>query len=149
MLVVQNLSVSVGGKSILSDVSLAFEPGKIYFLLGRNGSGKSSLALTIAGHPRYSVTHGQILADGRDVTAETPDVRAYAGIMLALQSVPEVPGVRLGEYLRTIYNAHLVRTNPSAKALSPFVFRRFLNPILADLRIPEIFLDRDLHVGFS
>jgi len=55
MLQVQNLSVKIGDKPILTDVSLSFEEGKTYFLLGKNGSGKSSLAFALAGHPRYEI----------------------------------------------------------------------------------------------
>jgi len=60
MLQVQNLSVKIGDKPILTDVSLSFESGKTYFLLGKNGSGKSSLAYTISGNPKYKVTAGDI-----------------------------------------------------------------------------------------
>lgn len=55
MLSVQNVTVKIGDKQILTDVSLSFQMGKTYFLLGKNGSGKSSLAFALAGHPKYEV----------------------------------------------------------------------------------------------
>lgn len=55
MLSLQHISVSVEEKNIISDLSLEFELGKNYCLLGKNGSGKSSLAMAIMGHPSYEV----------------------------------------------------------------------------------------------
>lgn len=60
MLEIKNLTVEVEGKTILQNISLDFETGKTYALLGHNGSGKSSLALTVAGHPRYEIQSGEI-----------------------------------------------------------------------------------------
>ena len=149
MLSLSNLTVSVESKTILQDISLDFQLGKTYFLLGKNGSGKSSLALTLMGHPRYRVEAGEIRIGSETLTHATPDVRANSGLFLALQHVPEIKGVRLAEYLRTIYNAHLEKQKPETKPLTPFVFLRFIKPILSELRIDERMLDRDLNVGFS
>ena len=57
MLHIEDLHVTVEDKEVLKGVSLDFELGKNYCLLGKNGSGKSSLALTIMGHPKYVITH--------------------------------------------------------------------------------------------
>ena len=83
------------------------------------------------------------------MTHETPDLRAHAGLFLSFQHVPEIKGVRLLEYLRTIYNAHIAEKTPDTKPLTPFVFLRFLKPFLSELHIDEKMLDRDLNVGFS
>jgi ABC-type molybdenum transport system ATPase subunit/photorepair protein PhrA len=56
MLQTKSLSVEVEHKSIISDLTATFELGKNYCILGKNGSGKSSLAMTIMGHPAYIVT---------------------------------------------------------------------------------------------
>lgn len=56
MLSIKNLSVEVDKKMILENVSMDFEVGKNYCIIGKNGSGKSSLALTIMGHPKYKIT---------------------------------------------------------------------------------------------
>ena len=55
MLSISHLSVSIEDKQILDNVSLSFELGKNYCLLGKNGSGKSSLAMAVMGHPSYTV----------------------------------------------------------------------------------------------
>ena len=146
MFQIQNLSVSIEKKSILSGIEYTFEQGKTYFILGQNGSGKSSLALALMGHPKYRVDTGRIILDGVDITELPPDERNRNGLFLSFQSVPEIRGVRLAEYLRTIYNKSLP---VGTKALSPFVFRRFIASYLAELSISEAFLDRDLNVGFS
>lgn len=90
MLQIQNLSVSVEEKEILRDISLDFSLGKTYFLLGKNGSGKSSLAFSLLGHPRYTISHGTINIEGKDITAESPDIRSHAGLFLSFQHVPEL-----------------------------------------------------------
>jgi Fe-S cluster assembly ATP-binding protein len=56
MLQVKNLCVNVGEKVILDDVSLAFEAGKNYLILGKNGSGKSSLSSFLMGNPAFEHT---------------------------------------------------------------------------------------------
>ena len=63
--------------------------------------------------------------------------------------MPEIKGIRLSEYLRTIYNGALKNTDIDAPAVSPFLFKRFIKKYLEELKIDEIFLDRELNVGFS
>ena len=77
MIQIQNLKVSVEGKDILRNINLSFETGKTYFLLGQNGSGKSSLALTLMGHPKYQIQEGSITLDGENLVAMTPDERSH------------------------------------------------------------------------
>ena len=105
MLQIKNLSVKVGEKQILNQISFDFETGKNYCILGKNGSGKSSLAMTLAGNPKYEISKGAILLDGQNLTEMTPDERNKAGIFLTFQNIPEIPGVKLFEFLKTIYDA--------------------------------------------
>lgn len=98
------------------------------------------------GHPRYQVQGGIISLEGQDLLSMTPDERSRQGLFLSLQNIPEVKGVRLGEYLRTIHNRNLPA---GTKPLSPFLCRRYLITLTKELGIPEAFLDRDLNVGFS
>lgn len=98
------------------------------------------------GHPKYRIEEGGMTIDGQDLAAMTPDERSHKGLFLSLQNIPEVRGVRLGEYLRTIHNRNLPE---GTKALSPFLCHRYLTTLTKELGIPEAFLDRDLNVGFS
>lgn len=149
MLEIRNLSVRAEGKDILNGVNAELPSGTVVYLLGKNGSGKSSLAFTLAGHPKYAVTGGEVLLDGEPITALEPEERAAKGVFLSLQNVPEIRGVKLSEYLRSIVNAKIRREDPQAKPLTPFVAKRLILKEAAALGIPDAFLDRELNVGFS
>ena len=143
MLQIKNLSVKVGEKPILNQISFDFETGKNYCILGKNGSGKSSLAMTLAGNPKYEISEGELLLDGQNLTEMSPDERNKAGIFLTFQNIPEIPGVKLFEFLKTIYDAR-------AKKPSTFLeFKKIIEPLMAELEIEKAFLWRDLNVGFS
>ena len=100
MLEVKDLQVEVEGKEIIKGVSLCFAPGKVHALIGPNGSGKSTLALAIMGHPKYKITAGNILLDGKDITAEKTHLRAQAGLFLSFQYPKEITGAHIGTFLR-------------------------------------------------
>ena len=93
----------------------SFGLGTTTCIVGKNGSGKSSLALAILGYPQYRMVGGSITIDGVQITALSITERAHLGLFVALQNIPEIPGIRLGEFLRTIYNERLKRTNPDTK----------------------------------
>ncbi|MDP5038840.1 MAG: Fe-S cluster assembly ATPase SufC [Candidatus Gracilibacteria bacterium] len=149
MLEIKNLGIKVGDTQILKGVDMTFETGKNYLLLGKNGSGKSSISNFLMGNPKYEKEFGEVLLDGKDLTILEADERSKAGIFLSFQNVPEIPGVNLKDYLRIIYNNHLKSTNSDIKPLTPFVFSRFIKKYLEELKIDEKFLSRDLNVGFS
>ena len=140
---VKNLYVKVEDKQVLKGVNAKFEIGKNYTILGKNGSGKSTFAYALMGHPKYEITEGDILLDGESLLDLTPDERAKKGIFLAFQNIPEIPGVKLFEFLRTIYNAWK-GTNETFLS-----FKKIIMPLLEELEIPKEFLWRDLNVGFS
>ena len=148
MLELVHFSVSAGGRDIISDFSASFIPGSVYAILGENGSGKSSLAFGIFHHPKYQ-TRGDITFRGLPILEDSPDLLAKAGLYLSFQNVPEIPGIRLIEYLRTIYSRHFTDLNPEKKAPTGFVFRRMVEKLLPEYGIESSFLDRDLFVWFS
>nr|MDD3720693.1 Fe-S cluster assembly ATPase SufC [Candidatus Gracilibacteria bacterium] len=149
MIKIKDLKVKIQDKEILSGVNLDFEIGKNYCLLGKNGSGKSTLSSVLAGSPKYEVVGGSIEINGKNLFLLSPEERSGEGIFLSFQNVPEIHGIRLSEYLRTIYNIHIKNINLDVKPLSPFLFKRFVKKYLDELGIKEEFLDRDLNVGFS
>lgn len=144
MITIKNLSVTVEEKEVLQDISLGFEKGKNYCLLGKNGSGKSSLALTMMWHPKYQVTTGDIILDD-DISLldMSPDQRAQHWVFLAFQTIPEIKWIKLFEFLRTIYSAK------NGKQETFLSFKKIIEPLLLELHIDKEFLWRDLNVGFS
>lgn len=74
---VENLSKEFKGISVLSDINLEFESGKIYGLIGRNGSGKSVFLKILCGF--YRPTTGCVLYDDLDINKTdnfAPNTRA-------------------------------------------------------------------------
>lgn len=143
MLAIKDVKISVEDKEVIAWVSMEFELGKNYCILWKNGSGKSSLAMSVMWHPSYEVIDGTILLDWEDVTEMEPDERSKAGIFLAFQSIPEIKGVKLFEFLRTIYNAR------REKKESFVSFKKIIIPYLEELWIDKEFLWRDINVWFS
>ncbi len=148
MLTLSQVSVSIHDKEIVHDFNYTFAAGETIAILGHNGSGKSSLALSIMGHPRYQMA-GNIILDGQDISGVSPTDRHIAGLFLSFQNIPEIPGIRVSEYLRTIYNTYFARQHIDIKSPSPFVFRRMIEKLLPGLGLDSTILDRDLFVGFS
>lgn len=74
---IKNVSKNFGKTEILKNLNLVFESGKIYGLIGRNGTGKSVFLKMICGF--YEPTKGEIMFDGVNVIKEKgfpPDTRA-------------------------------------------------------------------------
>ncbi len=69
VIAVENISLFIGKNKILHEISMEFEEGKIYGVIGRNGSGKTMLMKCICGF--IPVTKGRIVVErqvvGRDV----------------------------------------------------------------------------------
>lgn len=143
-----SLSISIDDHEIVAPISLDFAMGQVTAILGHNGSGKSSLAFALMGHPRYQ-TMGAIMLDGEDISALPPNIRHEKGIFLSFQNVPEIPGIRLFEYLKTVYTTYFERVHPEDKAPTSFVFRRIVEKLLPTVWLDKSFLERDLYVGFS
>ena len=129
MIEVRDLKVWVGTKEILKGISLSFEIGKNYCLLGKNGSGKSTLSSFLMGHPKYEHISGSVSIDNKNLLEMSPNQRSSVWLFLSFQNVPEIKGIKLSEYLRTIYNISLKTTNPEVQDLSPFIFKRLLRNI--------------------
>ncbi|MFI6826318.1 Fe-S cluster assembly ATPase SufC [Kribbella sp. NPDC050241] len=144
---IRDLHVSVdtenGPKQILRGVDLTIAGGQTHAIMGPNGSGKSTLAYSIAGHPKYKITSGTVTLDGEDVLAMAVDVRARAGLFLAMQYPVEVPGVSVANFLRTAKTA----IDGEAPKLRTWV--KDVNKALGDLEMDPDFGTRNVNEGFS
>ena len=101
LLQIKDLSVKVEDKEILHNVDLNLNKGETHVLMGPNGAGKSTLGYALMGNPRYEITDGHIFFNGKDITEESPAERARDGIFLSFQNPIEVPGITLGNFIRT------------------------------------------------
>lgn len=149
MIKIENLEVAVGNKKILNWVSLNFELWKNYCLLWKNWSGKSTLSSFLMWHPKYEYISWNIDFDWDNLLDLNPEERSNKWLFLSFQNVPEIKWIKLSEYLRTIYNISLKKSDLDVKELSPFIFKRFIKKYLNELHIDEKFLDRELNVWFS
>ncbi|HLP19782.1 MAG TPA: ATP-binding cassette domain-containing protein, partial [Chitinophagales bacterium] len=85
MLSIKNLNVAINGKQILKDFNLEIKPGEIHAIMGPNGTGKSTLAATLAGKEEYEVISGEITFKGKNLLEMSADERAREGVFLAFQ----------------------------------------------------------------
>ena len=67
LLEIRNLGVSVEDTAIIRDLSLNIEADTLTVIMGKNGTGKSSMAYALMGHPAYEVTNGTARFDGEDL----------------------------------------------------------------------------------
>ena len=131
LLEVQNLSVNIETKAVLNGVNLSVSPGETHVLMGPNGAGKSTLGYTLMGNPRYTVTGGNIIFDGEDITELGADKRAQKGLFLSFQTPLEVPGITLESFIR---NALQQTTGERVKL---FQFQKQLKATMEMLHMSE------------
>ena len=94
MLAIEELQVEVGGRMILKNVNMEIPDGETHILFGPNGSGKTSLMMTIMGFSGYQVTHGRITFKGEDITHMPIHERARMGIGVSFQRPPTINGLK-------------------------------------------------------
>lgn len=142
---IENLHVSIDGKEILKDFNLEIKGGEIHAIMGPNGTGKSTLASAIMGHPKYEITSGKVELDGEDVLEMEVDERAKAGLFLAMQYPSEISGITNADFLRSAINAG----REEGQELSLMKFIRKLDEKMELLEMDPAFQQRYLNEGFS
>ncbi|MGI6249808.1 MAG: Fe-S cluster assembly ATPase SufC [Anaerolineaceae bacterium] len=148
-LLIENLHVKVGGKEILKGFNLEVSQGEVHALMGPNGTGKSTFAYAIMGHPRYEITSGRISIDDTNLLNLSPDERAHLGVFLAFQYPVSIPGVTLANFLRVALNARNKARDPEDKGISILKFRKLLRAKMDMLKMDHAFAGRYLNEGFS
>lgn len=140
---IEDLKVAIEGKQILNGVNLTINPGEIHALMGRNGTGKSTLANALMGHPKYQITSGKIWLQGVDITEMEPEERSIAGLFLAFQYPIAIPGVNVVNFLRSAIKAHRGGDMPIRD------FRLMLKEQMKLLSMADSFAGRYVNDGFS
>ncbi len=146
---IRNLHVSIDGKEILKGFTLNIPKGEVHAIMGPNGTGKSTLAYTLMGHPSYTVTEGEVIFHGQNIVELEPDERSRLGIFLAFQYPVAIPGVTVANFLRTAVNARRRAENPADKGIAIPEFRKMLKEHMAALKMDPAFAGRYLNDGFS
>jgi Fe-S cluster assembly ATP-binding protein len=131
MLAIEDLRVRIGDKEVLRHIDLEIRPGETHILFGPNGSGKTSLLMTIMGYPQYEVTAGRIYFKGQDITNMSVTERAQLGIGMSYQRPPTIHGLKTRQIVGIC-----AKDGGDAEALAEKV------------NFAE-FLDRDINAGFS
>ncbi|MBW7477802.1 Fe-S cluster assembly ATPase SufC [Paenibacillus oenotherae] len=142
---IDGLKASIEGKEILKGINLEIKGGEIHAIMGPNGTGKSTLASALMGHPKYEVTDGEVILDGEDVLEMAVDERARAGLFLAMQYPSEITGVTNSDFLRSAINARREEGNE----ISLIKFIRQMESKMKELEMNPEFAHRYLNEGFS
>ncbi|HMU93771.1 MAG TPA: Fe-S cluster assembly ATPase SufC [Anaerolineales bacterium] len=146
---IKDLHVSIEDKEILKGLSLTIKQGETHAIMGPNGTGKSTLAYTLMGHPNYTVTSGEVLLDGENILEMEPDERSRAGVFLAFQYPVAIPGVTVANFLRSAINSRRRAENPEDKGMPIPEFRKMLKEKMDMLKMDHNFAGRYLNEGFS
>lgn len=142
---IDDLRVSIEGKEIVKGLNLEIKGGEIHAIMGPNGTGKSTLASALMGHPLYEVTGGSVELNGEDVLEMEVDERAQAGMFLAMQYPAEISGVTNADFLHSAINAR----REEGQEISLMKFIRELDAKMELLEIPSEMAHRYLNEGFS
>jgi len=143
---------------ILQGIDLTVGQGEVHAIMGPNGSGKTTLAYALLGHPAYLVKGGEVLWQGRDILALSPDKRARLGLFLAFQYPTAIPGLSVASFIRSALNAKLQGidkdpdidpTDPMRGGITMRDFRNKMREKMALLKMDEGFATRYVNEGFS
>jgi Fe-S cluster assembly ATP-binding protein len=147
LLEIKDLHAKVGEREILRGIDLTINPGEVHAIMGPNGSGKSTLAQVLAGRELYVVTSGEVIYEGQDLLAMSPEDRARAGIFLAFQYPVEIPGVSNMYFLKAALNT--VRKSRGIEELDAFDFLSLVKEKMKLMEMDQTLLNRPVNTGFS
>ena len=144
---IKGLHVQIENNEILKGVDLVINGGEVHAIMGPNGTGKSTLASSVMGHPSYEITAGSISLNGEDVLEMEVDERARKGLFLAMQAPREVSGVTNSDFMFAALNNF--REERGQEPISRVVFGRDYLKLAAGMKIDDLYAERYLNEGFS
>jgi len=143
VLEIKNLKIKTDNKIILKNINLKINNKEIHAVMGKNGIGKSTLANTIMGDPRYEIIEGSITFLNNDLTKMKVDERARAGIFLSMQYPNELDGISNVEFIKNALNAR------SKEKVKPIEVYKLIEDAKDKLLLKDDYSKRDVNVGFS
>ena len=150
---VKDLHANIEGKEILTGLSLSINKGEVHAIMGPNGSGKSTFANVLLGHPKYTITSGDILVKGQSILDLSTDERSKKGIFLGFQYPIEISGVGYSHFLRNAYNTLSKSLGQDQQNREVFLtvreFHEYVKRNLDYVGLDPSFLSRYLNEGFS
>ena len=147
MIKIENLNVNVEEKEILKGINLEVKPGELHVIMGRNGTGKSTLANVLVGKEKYIVTNGTVSFNGENLLDMSPEDRACAGLFLSFQYPVAIPGVNNMYFLKAAVNA--VRKSRGEEEIDAVDFLSMIREKLKMVALDENFIHRPVNDGFS
>lgn len=135
MLSLKNICVSYSYKTVLTGVSLDFEKGKIYSLLGENGAGKSTLAHVLCGDIRP--TSGSILLNKNKLNIRKPKDAIRSGIVCVHQRPLLASSLSIKDNLRIGISHKMAKMIPYL--VKEWLPERNLDELVKDLSEQEVF----------
>lgn len=147
LLSIRNLHAGIGDMEILKGINLDVNAGEVHSIMGPNGNGKSTLAGVIAGNPKYHVTAGEVVYNGKNILDLPVEVRASEGIFLGFQYPVEIPGVSIANFMRTAVNEQR-----KYRGLDPLSGSEFLKLMEEKKKVVEMtasLANRSVNEGFS
>lgn len=142
---IDHLCVRIHDRVVLNDINLNVGSGELHALMGPNGTGKTTLAKALVGHPDAKIEAGTITVDGKSIVGAQPDVIARAGLFLAFQYPCAVPGVSVANFIRAALAAKL----PKDQRFDAPAYYKKLYATMEMLGIDRSFSGRSLNDGFS
>ncbi len=138
-----NVSVEVNGKEILSNIDMEIKRGEIVVLMGPNGAGKSTIANVVMGNPKYKIINGNVILNEKILNDVQTNERAKLGVFMSFQHPAEVDGVTMMNFLRVSYNSI------KGKEENAVSFKKILTSKMEELNMDLNFRKRFLNSGFS
>ena len=147
MLKIKNLHAGINKKIILKDINLQINKGEFHVIMGRNGTGKSTLSNLITGKDEYYKETGELLYNNEKLIDMLPEERANKGIFMSFQYPVSIPGVNSMHFLRTAVNS--IRKSQGNSEYEPAEFIKVFKEKLSVVGLDESFTKRAVNDGFS